>query len=120
LFERKAGGISIEAPGTNSLMKNQLMKYSDIIISLPHNLVFCLDNGVHFGYNPKPVVKAPGQTKITREGQPCRKCSTPVVRKVPVRKLRSDQPYYFEYYFYCPGCHAQYMVEAAKRHQRQT
>ncbi|MBI5805821.1 ribonuclease HI [candidate division TA06 bacterium] len=72
------------------------------------------------GYNPKPIVKTPGQTKITREGQPCRKCSTPVVRKVPIRKLRSDQPYYFEYYFYCPGCHAQYMVEAAKRHQRET
>lgn len=66
---------------------------------------------------PTPAHKTLGQTKITREGQPCRKCSTPVVRKVPVRKLRSDQPYYFEYYFYCPGCHAMYMVEAAKRHR---
>jgi ribonuclease HI len=66
---------------------------------------------------PTPVLRPSGKRKIIQEGQPCRKCSTPVVKKIPVRKLRADQPYYYEYYFYCPGCHAMYMVEAVKRYQ---
>jgi ribonuclease HI len=53
--------------------------------------------------------------KITEEGQPCRKCSTPVIKRTPRRKLKRDQAYYFEYYLYCPKCHAMYMVEEAKR-----
>ncbi len=54
--------------------------------------------------------------KITTEGQPCRKCGTPVVKRTPKRKKRKKgQEYYFEYYFNCPDCGNNYMVEAAKR-----
>ena len=56
-----------------------------------------------------------GAAKITHEGQPCRKCSTPVVKKVPRRKQKPGQRYYYEYYFYCPKCGTMYMVEEAKR-----
>jgi ssDNA-binding Zn-finger/Zn-ribbon topoisomerase 1 len=52
--------------------------------------------------------------KITQEGQPCRKCSTPVIKRKPRKKPSKN--YYFEYYLYCPKCHATYMVEEAKRH----
>lgn len=54
-------------------------------------------------------------SKITTEGQPCRKCGTPVVKKSPKRKSRPDQAYYYEYYLQCPQCKSIYMVEEAKR-----
>ena len=56
------------------------------------------------------------KTKITQEGQPCRKCSTPVIKRIPRRKRKENQLYYFEYYLYCPNCHTMYMVEEAKRY----
>jgi ribonuclease HI len=54
--------------------------------------------------------------KITREGQPCRKCSTAVVKEIPRRKQKPGQTYYYEYYFKCPKCGTLYMVEEAKRY----
>lgn len=55
------------------------------------------------------------QGKITQEGQPCRKCSTAVVKRIPKRKHKPGQTHYYEYYLYCPNCHTMYMVEEAKR-----
>lgn len=55
-------------------------------------------------------------SKITQEGQPCRKCSTPLVKRVPKRSHKPGQQYYFEYYLFCPRCHTVYMVEQAKRY----
>ncbi|WP_321308180.1 ribonuclease HI [Marinifilum fragile] len=54
--------------------------------------------------------------KIEKEGDLCRKCNTPVVKRMsnPKRK-KSKQSYYFEYYMLCPNCKAMYMVEEAKR-----
>lgn len=57
-----------------------------------------------------------GSAKITYEGQPCRKCSTPVIKKAPRRKQKPGQMYYYEYYFECPKCGTMYMVEEVKRH----
>ncbi len=54
--------------------------------------------------------------KITREGQPCRKCSTPVLKKIPRRKQKPGQMYYYEHYFLCPKCRTMYVVEEAKRY----
>ncbi len=59
--------------------------------------------------------QAVSNAKITNEGQPCRKCGTPVVKKIPKRKLKADQAYYFDYYLECPNCRTMYMVEEAKR-----
>ena len=75
------------------------------------------------GYQAPPSTNAPTGTtprqhtkKIVEEGQPCRTCSTPVVKQRPKRKrLKTGQAYYYAYYFKCPSCHAMYMVEAAKR-----
>ena len=58
-----------------------------------------------------------GNRKITVEGQPCRHCGTPVVKRVPrPRKLKEGQAYRFAWYLYCPGCKAMYLVEEAKQH----
>ncbi len=56
---------------------------------------------------------------ITEEGQPCRDCSTPVVKRVPRKRPKRDQAYYFEYYLHCPKCHTMYLVEEAKRYFEQ-
>lgn len=56
------------------------------------------------------------KTMITFEGQPCRKCQTPVVKrehtKAPKHKAGG---YYFLQWFQCPGCKTNYMVESSKR-----
>ncbi len=54
--------------------------------------------------------------KILNEGDSCRKCNTPVIKKqTKKRPLKSNQNYFFEYYLFCPNCKTMYMVEAAKR-----
>jgi ribonuclease HI len=53
--------------------------------------------------------------KITQEGQPCRKCGTPVVKRIPKRKHKPGQTYYFAFYLYCPGCRTMYQVEDARK-----
>lgn len=52
---------------------------------------------------------------IVNEGQPCRKCRTPVVKKVAKAKPRGGRAYFFEYYLRCPRCGTIYMVEPARR-----
>jgi ribonuclease HI len=54
------------------------------------------------------------KAKVSQEGQPCRKCSAPVVKRVP-RKRKQSGAYYYEYYLLCPSCGTMYMVEDAKR-----
>jgi len=59
------------------------------------------------------------KTKITQEGQPCRKCQTPVVKRSPKKKgAKASQSYYYEWYLYCPNCRTMYMVDEAKREVR--
>jgi ribonuclease HI len=54
--------------------------------------------------------------KVLKEGDPCRNCKTPVVKREPTRrKFHASQTYYFEYYFFCPSCRTQYNTEEAKR-----
>ena len=51
---------------------------------------------------------------ITREGQACRKCGTAVIKKTPKRKAKPGQKYYYAYYFSCPNCGTNYLIEDAK------
>lgn len=53
-------------------------------------------------------------SQITKEGQACRKCGTPVIKKNP-RKIRENTKYYYEWYLLCPKCRTMYMVEEARR-----
>ena len=67
------------------------------------------------GYLNRLDLEKEAPSHITEEGQPCRKCGTPVVKRTPKGKRKPDQAYYYEYYLYCPGCQTRYMVEDAKR-----
>lgn len=53
--------------------------------------------------------------KVTAEGQPCRKCSTPVIRQDCSANRRPGQRYYYEFYLLCPNCREIHNVTAAKR-----
>jgi len=66
---------------------------------------------------PMPSTKT-GKTskvKITSEGQPCRKCGTPVIKRIPNSKNKKNRSYTYAYYFFCPSCQTMYMVNDAKQ-----
>lgn len=63
------------------------------------------------GYENKPVV--PDLPKLTEAGQPCHKCSTPVIKQTA--KAKRSRDYYYEFYLFCPSCKATYEVQAAKK-----
>jgi ribonuclease HI len=71
------------------------------------------------GYLDRLELEKVAPSRITEEGQPCRKCGTPVVKQKPTSKRKPDQAYYFEYYLYCPGCETRYTVEDAKKNINQ-
>ena len=52
---------------------------------------------------------------IVNEGQPCRKCRTPVVKKAAKAKPRGGRAYFYEYCFRCPRCGTVYLVASARR-----
>ncbi len=53
-----------------------------------------------------------------QEGEPCYRCSTPVIKQKPTKKPKGG--HYFEYYLWCPKCQTTYQVESAKRFVDQT
>jgi ribonuclease HI len=63
------------------------------------------------GYENKP--ETDGVRPDMQEGEPCRKCSTPVIKQRPRKKPKGD--FYYEFYLWCPKCQTTYTVEAAKR-----
>jgi len=64
------------------------------------------------GYENKPESEG-GRPRLTQEGQPCWRCSTPVIKQTARKRPARD--YYYEYYLWCPKCQATYEVEAARR-----
>ncbi len=54
--------------------------------------------------------------KVTEEGQACRKCGTPVVKRSHDKPSSAGQAYWFKWWFACPNprCRTVYMVEEAK------
>jgi ribonuclease HI len=65
--------------------------------------------------NFSTTTKGP-KTKVLIEGDPCRNCGAPVLKRVPKNKIiKPHQTYYFEYTLICPGCKNIYNVEEARR-----
>ncbi len=63
------------------------------------------------GYEHKP--ETDGVRPSMQEGEPCRKCSTALVKRSTKAKPKRD--YYYEYHLFCPKCQTTYHVEEAKR-----
>lgn len=63
------------------------------------------------GYENKP--ETDGVRPDMQEGEPCYKCSTPVIKRKG--KWKPGQESYFEFHLWCPKCEIAYHVESAKR-----
>jgi hypothetical protein len=63
------------------------------------------------GYENKPETE--GARRDMQEGEPCPKCSTPVVKRKG--KWKPSRDYYYEFHLFCPECQTTYHVESAKR-----
>jgi ribonuclease HI len=68
------------------------------------------------GYENKP--ETGGVRPDMQEGEPCHKCSTPVIRQTSRKKPKGD--YYYEFYLWCPQCQTTYTIESAKRFVEQS
>ena len=66
------------------------------------------------GYLRQVELEKIAPSKITKVGQPCRKCGTAVIKKKPRGKPKAGQTSYYEYYLFCPECETRYFVEKAK------
>ena len=54
--------------------------------------------------------------KILEEWDICWKCNTPVIKKIPKKKkFKTNQTFYYEYFFNCPWCKTNYMTPEWKR-----
>jgi len=62
------------------------------------------------GYENKPEE---GVRPDMQEGDPCRKCSTPVIKLKG--KWKPTRDYYYEFHLFCPNCQTTYHIESAKR-----
>ena len=90
-------------------------EYNEIADSLSYQAIAHEDRIEDEGYLDHLALEEASPSKITQVGQPCRNCGTAVVKRVPKRKKKPSQSYYFEYYLQCTNCGTTYMVDAAKR-----
>jgi ribonuclease HI len=54
------------------------------------------------------------KVKIEKQWDKCRKCWTPVEKKLPKKKNTKNKSYYYEYYLSCSNCLTNYFVDDAK------
>ena len=63
-----------------------------------------------------PGRQNPPKVKVLKEGDPCRNCQTPVIKRVPAkRNFHANQTYYYEFIFVCPACKNIFNPEEARR-----
>ena len=73
-------------------------------------LPYCLTNLIQVNYNNRST-----KTRVTKEGQPCRKCGTPVIKIYRKNnKVTPNQTYYYNSWLKCKGCNTMYMLESEK------
>lgn len=94
-------------------------RFNEVADALSYKAIESQNKIEDVGYLKQIEEERERPTKISEEGQPCRKCSTPVIKRTPRRKVKKGQSYYFEYYLFCPNCKTMYVVEDAKRYFKQ-
>lgn len=53
--------------------------------------------------------------KVEKDWDPCKKCLTPVIQKIPKHTKKTLlKKFYYKYYFNCPNCKTNYMTNEAK------
>lgn len=82
--------------------------------ALSYQAIEAEDKHTDQGYLDQKMLEEVMPSKITEEGQPCRKCGTPVIRRKPKASPKPGQQSYFEYYLFCPQCETRYFIEEAR------
>jgi len=91
-----------------ALKSNNLLDDTGFNTTADKHLTDSIETSVHWTSQTKIIIK--------KAGDLCRKCNTPVEKRIPKnKKLKKNQTYYFEYYLFCPKCEEMYLVEEAKR-----
>ncbi len=63
----------------------------------------------------KVIWKWDPSLKVEKDWDPCKKCLTPVVKKIPKHTKKTLlKKFYYKYYFNCPNCKTNYMTNDAK------
>lgn len=64
---------------------------------------------------PEKIIEKPKE-KMIKEGQLCRKCGTPIIRKYHKenKKIKEGRKYYYKSFLYCEGCDTQYFEESER------
>ena len=65
------------------------------------------------------IRNSPRTWKVKMEGDLCRKCEVPVVKRMGRKKKKRGRSYYFAYHLYCPECTTTYFTEDAKTFEDQ-
>lgn len=98
--------------------KNTLTKYKNLVKDVLQNEELNIDENFEKKYDKNDNgehLTVYSTKKIKNEGDLCRKCQTPVVKKIPKhKKMKNNQSYYYEYYLVCPNCKKRHMVNDAK------
>lgn len=69
------------------------------------------DLPVDVGYENRS--ESDGVRPDPQEGDPCRKCSAPLVKRAG--RFKPTREYYYEFHLFCPQCGTTYHIESAKR-----
>lgn len=65
--------------------------------------------------NGNYILNSINKSKVTREGDACRKYGASLVKKPTKKKIpKPEQTYYYKYLLHCPGCKTTYLFEDAK------
>jgi ribonuclease HI len=67
------------------------------------------------GYETRPETE--GFRPDPKEGDPCRKCSAPLIKRSG--RFKPTRDYYYEFHLFCPKCQTTYHVESARRQVEQ-
>jgi len=107
VFEGKVAKkvIEVKKDENTSVSHEQINKYKKY--GLEFHLVMGMEEAKKFMTKKK-------KGKITEEGQACRKCGTPVIKKKAKNIPHKGQTYYFKFYLGCPKCGTMYMQESEK------
>lgn len=63
----------------------------------------------------KVIWKWDPNLKVEKDWDPCKKCLTPVEKRIPKHTKKTLQKkFYYKYYFTCPNCKTNYMTAEAK------
>ena len=98
--------------GLGEFLANARDRLAHVQIRAIENAKRFLQNAPCVGGEAMPL-ETDGVRPDMQEGEPCPKCSTPVIKRKG--RWKPSRDYYYEFHLWCPKCEIAYHVESAKR-----